>query len=81
MSKWIKFELVDELLKTNVWSIQTIESGLEIGIIKWKPSWRKYSFFPSSDTVFEVDCLMDIVNFINTEMQKRKTKPSEAKGE
>ena len=72
MSKWIKFVLVEEKPKTHIWSVQTIESGLEIGIIKWRPSWRKYSFFPDNETVFEEDCLRDIADFISEETRKHK---------
>lgn len=62
---WIKFVLIEEKPKTNVWSIETVESGLEIGIIKWRPSWRKYSFFPDNDTVWEKDCLTNIIEFLD----------------
>jgi len=72
MSRWIKMVLLEEKPKTNVWSIQTIESGLEIGIIKWRPSWRKYCFFPDNETVFEEDCLRDIANFIEDKSIQHK---------
>jgi len=57
MNKWIKFVLIEEKPKTKVYSIQTIESDLEIGTIKWHPAWRKYCFFPDGDTVWSTSCL------------------------
>ena len=72
VSKWIKFIEVDEKPKTKVWSVQTIESELEIGIIKWRPSWRKYCFFPDNETVFEEDCLRDIADFIIEKTKEHK---------
>ena len=71
-NKWIKFVLVEEKPKTNVWSIQTTESELEIGIIKWRPSWRKYCFFPDTDTVWSVSCLMGVIDFLNAHNSKRE---------
>jgi hypothetical protein len=34
-----------------------------LGRIKWFAPWRKYAFPPSSETVFEEDCLREIATF------------------
>jgi len=64
MNKWIKFVLIEEKPKTKVYSIQTIESDLEIGMIKWHPAWRKYCFFPDENTVWSTSCLYEISEFL-----------------
>lgn len=72
MSKWIDFVEIKDTGKTKVFEVQTKdENWVCLGEIKWYPSWRKYSFFPSSDCVFETQCLSDIIAFINELMQKR----------
>lgn len=67
--KWIKFILVGRKPKTEIYDIVYNDEdkqvgGLILGQIKWFPRWRKYSFFPANDTVWEQDCLDDIVAFL-----------------
>jgi hypothetical protein len=71
--KWIKFALVEKKAKTNVWNIETDE-GIVLGQIKWFGRWRTYALYPSPDTVFEDDCLLDMANFIKKQMDERKKK-------
>lgn len=68
--KWIIFNEVEIKPKTSVWGIVT-NDGIPLGQIKWFAQWRKYSFFPNADTVFEKTCLMEIVNFIEKLMMDR----------
>lgn len=71
-SKWIRFEETKDTEKTKCWNIVTKEEGYLLGEIKWFSAWRKYSFFPLGSGVFEVNCLIDIVNFITAQMDARK---------
>ena len=48
----------------------------EIGHIKWYPAWRKYCFFPDSETLYEAKCLSDIESYINFLMDGRKANPA-----
>ena len=32
----------------------------DIGVIKWYGAWRKFCFFPNSDTVWDSNCLTSI---------------------
>ena len=74
MGKWTKFVLIKEGDKTNVWDVATSEGLDRLGEIKWFSRWRKYAFFPYIETVYENDCLKDIVSFIETQMRARKQK-------
>ncbi len=47
-------------------------SGETIGVIKWHAPWRKYCFHTYPNTIFDTKCLSEIIDFINTEMNKRK---------
>lgn len=73
-SKWIKFiekpKPADR--KTAEYMILAIQGGDVLGVIKWYGPWRKYSFFPHPNTIFETDCLKDIVSFITELMFARK---------
>ena len=71
MSKWISFFLDEKKPKTEVWRIETKEGKNILGYVKWFTRWRKYSFFPETDTVYENDCLRDIADFIEYLMRER----------
>lgn len=72
-SKWIKFLEGEPNKKTKVFLVVTNSVQVQdLGWIKWYGPWRKYSFFPQERTVFETDCLNDIVKFINKLMLDRK---------
>ena len=86
MSKWIEFSepMPSESGKTSIWSVYSSgykddpdeEKDFWLGDVKWRGSWRKYIFSPSSDTVFEADCLRDIAQFCedSTKAHRRKKK-------
>jgi len=72
--KWINFVLTKKGDKTNIWEVVTIEEGYKLGYIKWFGRWRKYSFFPYIDTVYENICLQDIADFIEGQIALHKEK-------
>ena len=78
MNKWIEFELLQPPTdltykpKTKRWVVQTKQDFKQLGIIKWHCGWRKYVFYPYSDTLFEQDCLRDIANFIEEKTTNHK---------
>lgn len=37
---------------------------IHLGEIKWNVRWREYCFYPIDGTVFDDECLLDIVNFL-----------------
>ena len=62
--KWIQFQVIRNTGKTFVWRIAAKDHGpTMLGDIKWFGRWRRYAFFPLSDTVYEHECLRDIANF------------------
>lgn len=53
--------------KTGRWKVEVCYGpniGDLLGTIKWHAPWRRYCFFPESDTIFEITCLNDITDFI-----------------
>lgn len=81
-SKWIRFVDLGTIKNgsTNIYEIVTNDTHSVIGQIKWYAPFRKYSFFPSEMTVFETQCLTDIISFIKDLMEQRQIeKQSEVK--
>jgi hypothetical protein len=77
MSGWIRFEFNGQSAsgKTKRWLvISTFEPHPVLGTIAWYASWRCYSFYPKSDTVFEKACLRDIANFCEEETNAHRAK-------
>jgi hypothetical protein len=69
---YIHFTCIGDTKKTTRWSINNNCTDAFLGEIKWYSAWRTYCFFTASDTVFNVDCLEDIQNFINQLQTNRK---------
>lgn len=74
MSKWIEFE-EEEVIpgrKTKLFFVWTKGKGQCLGDIRWYGPWRKYCFYPCQNTIFETQCLTDIIEFIKKLMEERK---------
>lgn len=73
MSKYLEFNPDPTWKgKTEKFTVDSVK-GFNLGEIKWYGAWRQYAFFPSTYSVFNRDCLYDIISFINELMVRRKT--------
>lgn len=71
--KWIHFiDYTDHKKKTKTFLIRNKETDFALGWIKWHTGFRKYSFYPEENTVFESTCLQDIIDFIKYLTDERK---------
>ena len=70
--KWVEFVEAGHTGKTVICNVVAKEGGAVLGQIKWFGRWRRYAFFPHSDTIYEVTCLTDIAAFLNALMAVRK---------
>ena len=70
---YIKFIPTEPLTKTSVWRVHSKEDPIALGIIKWFARWRKYCFFPITDTVYEQVCLREIADFIERKTKEHKS--------
>jgi len=70
---------------TNVWDGKTHKTKLfvvntkgaypiRLGIIRWWPAWRKYAFWPGTNTLFEEVCLREIADFCEQTTKEHKQK-------
>ncbi|MHA1867815.1 MAG: hypothetical protein ACTSXD_07090 [Candidatus Heimdallarchaeaceae archaeon] len=74
VDKDLRFELINEKRKTQVYSVVNMKQLTCIGIIKWHPSWRHYCFFPEEETVYSDRCLLKIGNFLEVLNKNHKIK-------
>lgn len=65
---------------TQFWCI--INGRDVIAEVRWFTNWRKYSFYPGSETVFEEVCLGEIADFCVelTKFHRTDRKQQKAKG-
>jgi hypothetical protein len=72
-AKWIEFvDVTPGASKTMRFMVINKQNHNALGEIKWYSAFRKYSFFPLYDTVYESQCLSDITRFLNQLMEERK---------
>jgi hypothetical protein len=69
----------DPKRKTKVWWVVSKYDNIQLGTISWFSRWRKYSFFPKGDTVYEWVCLRDIADFCEEQTRLHKVKTIEVK--
>jgi hypothetical protein len=75
MKIYIIFEEVTTKKKTGTWIVRSnVNINIKLGIIEWYASWRKYTFKPFNDTIFDAGCLMEVMYFINKRMEERQEK-------
>lgn len=71
--KYILFKELPASGKTKFWEIRTSDGACRLGEIKWFTKWRCYCFFPQAGvSIFDTQCLKDIVAFIEKQMLQRK---------
>jgi hypothetical protein len=73
---WVDFRLhgISPSGKTRTWVVQNRENLTILGRIEWFSRWRKYTFNPNPDMVFEVTCLRDIADFLEEIMKEHRAK-------
>lgn len=56
--------------KTFVWDV--LSGVVRLGEVKWYAPWRRYCFYPDRETLFDRNCLCEVVEFIDEQMKARK---------
>jgi len=76
--QYIHFVKVAEKPKTVVYECRNNRSGDVLGEVRWYGAWRQYCFHPAvvsfGSTVFNVACLKDICDFIESLPRKTSAK-------
>ncbi len=63
MSEHIRFIEGPPAAKTKRWTVTTIDGKRLLGVVCWYGPWRRYSFYPHMDTVFDASCLRAVASF------------------
>lgn len=73
-SEWLYFrkEVVYKDRKTMIIEVFSKESITAVGQVRWYAPWRKYTFWPAANTVFEATCLSAIAHFCERLMRDHK---------
>lgn len=58
--------------KTALVGVRSARDGASLGIISWYGPWRQYAFHPSPKTTFNPDCMLTIIEYIDTLMEERR---------
>jgi len=70
--KYIEFDKVGDTGKTEIWNVLSISSGFVLGQIRWYGAWRQYCFYPSGNSIFNIECMRQIQAEIKTLMDSRR---------
>lgn len=71
--QYLYFEILQYVdKKTYNIFVCSIKSDELLGKIAWYGPWRKYVFYPESDTLFDPKCLAEITEMLNKLMEERK---------
>lgn len=71
ITKYLNFTQISDTGKTKLIGVGN-NSGEKLGMIRWKPGWRRYAFEPNEGTIFDSSCMKEIVEFIDSLMDERK---------
>ncbi len=74
MSEYITFVEVADTGKTKIFEVRSTSSGASLGMVKWYGPWRQYIFCPAVTTVWNIDCLQAVTEFIKRLMAERVRK-------
>lgn len=74
ITEYLKFEFAGKTKsgKTEIWNVLAKNHRDILGQIKWYGAWRQYTFRPADGTVFNTDCMREIISCINRLMDERK---------
>jgi hypothetical protein len=73
-TQYLRFVEFPKREKTRIIAVMNIHHEQIIGMIKWFGRWRQYCFFPSTETVWNINCLNDVNSVITMLADERKKK-------
>ena len=66
--------------KTGTYEVRNTRDKDALGLIVYRPGWRKYVFAPYELTIWDTACLREIAESIDGLMAKRRAKQKKEKG-
>lgn len=71
-TKYILFRLIADTGKTQTYSVDSRSQGLPLGVIKWYGAWRQYTLMPEPETIWNNECLRNVIDFLDGLMRERR---------
>lgn len=68
---YLQFVELPQTGKTKIFRVDN-NSGVELGVIKWKSGWRRYVINVNDGIIFDSSCLKEIIQFLDKLMGDRK---------
>lgn len=66
MNEYLEFRILEQKPKTLVVGVFSKKSGDLLGRVQWFGRWRRYAFFPTEGTAFDISCIGEIAKRIKT---------------
>jgi hypothetical protein len=60
--------------KTKIVKVYSLNGSECLGEISWFPGWRRYTFSPALDTVYDPDCLVELAEKVRAMTENHKNK-------
>ena len=60
--------------KTKLWTVHNVNTGEEIGYVRWAGNWRKYVFEDYEASYYDWKCLRQIADFIEQATLEQRNK-------
>lgn len=60
--------------KTSRYGVYAKADNFPLGTVSWFGRWRKYTFQPAANTVYEETCMRDISQFIEEQTKSQRAK-------
>jgi hypothetical protein len=57
--------------KTEIWTV-VAQGEVRLGDVRWHAPWRRYTFHPDVDTLYDEECLTEIAIFCGACTRERK---------
>ena len=64
----------EEGRKTERWKVISAMGSHQLGVVSFHPAWRKYVFWPESNTIFDPACLRELADFVEQKTNMWKAK-------
>ena len=55
---------------TKQWTVES--KDIPLGIVAWTTSWRRYTFYPHTATLYDAACLKEISRFLAEKTEEQK---------
>lgn len=73
VAKSLQFQWLGALpgKRTDRWRVLSARTGVPLGMVEFRSTWRQYVFVPGERTLFAADCMMEVAEFLTQLKEER----------